>query len=338
MAATRIFAGWLIPIIIIGLAITASAIEPAKKQGGLVLQFDDGSPTWLGTIAPQLKHVKGKATAFVNNVNIGPQRRLTFEDLLKLQNEYGWEIGTHTYHHYHTPQKIRTIGLNTWVAEELESSINELRAAGLNVQALVFPFNESSPAAETEVMARVQTFRRQNRLAITQGMSHDKTFPSSSIDLATYVPLHQLKQWVDLAQEENKIMFVFSHYVFPDSEFTTGKVVAIKGDTLITDQTLSIKPSEQLTLVPDTSRRLLDRINITAVNGTMISTDASDLIKKTAPGATFMIGQGYSMPQSYFSEFISYAAPRLNFYTVNDIVKGLNQPTNTIAAPTTDTP
>jgi peptidoglycan/xylan/chitin deacetylase (PgdA/CDA1 family) len=338
MAITRTAAGWLLTGIAIGLATTVSAIEPIQKQGGLVLQFDDGSPTWLGSIAPELKQVNGKASGFVNNTNIGPHRRLTLADLLKLQNEYGWEIGTHTYHHYHTPQKIRSLGLNTWVAEEVENSINELRAVGLNVQTLVFPFNESQPAAEAEVLARVQTFRRQTPLAITQGLSRDKTFPSSSIDISNYVPLRQLKQWVDLAHEENKIMFVFSHYVLPDSEFITGKVVAIKGATLITDQTLAIKPSEQISLVPDTNRLLRDRIHITAINGNAISTDAPDLIKKTEPGATFMIGQGYSIPQSYFHEFITYAAPRLTFYTVSDIVKGAHQPVKPMTPPAPRTP
>jgi len=338
MTIIKTFTGWLIPGIIFCLAVSAFALEPVKKQGGLVLQFDDGSPTWLGTIAPQLKQVNGKATAFINNVNIGPHRRLTFEDLLKLQNEYGWEIGTHTYHHYHTPQKIRTIGLKTWVAEELESSINELRTAGLTVKSLVFPFNESLPDAEAEAMARVQTFRRQTPLAITKGLSPDKTFPSSSIDLSNYVPLRQLKQWVDLAQEENQILFVFSHYVYPDSEFITGKVVAVNGNTLITDQKLTIKPSDQISLVPDTTRLLRDRINITAINGNTVSTDTPDLIKKTTPGATFIIGQGYSMPQSYFHEFITYAAPRLTFYTVSDIVESVNQSTNTFAPPANSTP
>jgi len=331
----RTHTGWRAICIVICLAVTASAVDPARKQGGLVLQFDDGSPTWLSTIAPLLKEVNGKASGFVNNVNIGPRRRLTIEDLLKLQNEYGWEIGSHTYHHYHALQKIRAIGLKQWVAEELDGSINELRASGLKVQTLVFPFNESSPVAEAEVMNRLQTFRRQSPLAITQGMSRDKTFPSSSIDISNYVPMRQLKQWVDLAQDEKKIMFVFTHYVLPDDEFVTGKVVYIKGDTLITDRPLAIKPSDQLSLVPDTSRLLRDRINITAVNGNTVSTDVPDLGNRTVPGATFMIGQGYSVPQSYFQEFIAYAASRLTFYTVSDIVKGEHQHTNAIVPVTT---
>ena len=326
MTVIRTWAGLLVTGIVVCLAVTVLAADPVKKQGGLVLQFDDGSPTWLTTIAPQLKKVNGKATAFVNNVNIGPHRRLTFEDLLRLQDEFGWEIGSHTYHHYHTAQKIRSIGLQRWVAEELEGSVKDLRAAGLNIQTLVFPFNESVPVAEAEVMARLRTFRRQIPLAITKGMSPDKTFPSSSIDLSNYVPLRQLKQWVDLAQTQNEIMFVFSHYVYPDSEFITGKVVAINGNTLITDRTLSITPSDQISLVPDTTRLLRDRIHITAVNGNAVSTDEPDLTKKTAPGATFVIGQGYSVQQSYFDEFVAYAAQRLNFYTVSDILSGVPLP------------
>ena len=62
----------LIMVAILGLIGTASG---AGKQGGLVLQFDDGWTSWATVIAPELQAVGGKATGFVNNQKVASTER-----------------------------------------------------------------------------------------------------------------------------------------------------------------------------------------------------------------------------------------------------------------------
>src|SRR5512137_2260359 len=81
--------------------------EPPKR-GGLVLQFDDGWSSWRTLVAPELARVGGKATGFVCNQYLHAAR-ITVADLLALQGEFGWEIGSHSYQHRNAVNEARKL-------------------------------------------------------------------------------------------------------------------------------------------------------------------------------------------------------------------------------------
>ena len=127
-------------ILLLAFFLASSYVHADEKKGGIVLAFDDGYPSWITIIAPELSSVGGVATGFVNNqrIKFGDIR---FDDLLKLQDKYGWEIGTHTYHHYNAPAYVKQKGLPSWIKDELEASVTELRDHGLKIKSVVFPYN-----------------------------------------------------------------------------------------------------------------------------------------------------------------------------------------------------
>ncbi len=296
------------------------------RRGALALQFDDGWSSWRTLVAPQLARVGGRATGFVNNQYVA-NGRITLEDLRALQDGYGWEIGTHTYNHHHAVRFVQQHGLEVWCAEQLERSVAELRGAGLKVGQLVFPFNAYSPEIARAALGRgVGSYRRADTLALAAGRREDGSLPGTSIDLSRHLPLATLKQWVDLAHERDQVLFLYGHRVLPDEAFVTGRVVRVTARELVAEGLPAVPAGEDTVLVPDLARR-----GASVQLGAEVRFDgqtlrvpegAPDLTRLTAPGATFLIGPAYGTRLSDFVALVDYAAARLNFYTVSEIVEG----------------
>ncbi len=309
--------------------LAAAARGETPKRGGLVLQFDDGWTSWRSLTAPALARAGGRATAFVNNQYIH-NGRITFEDLRALQNDFGWEIGTHTYTHLNAVRYAQQHGVKEWTDALLLRSVSELREAGLKVGNLVFPFNAYSPELGRAALDHgVGSYRRADPFALADGRRDDGSVPGTAIDLTRYVPLAVLKQWVDMAHERGQVLFLYGHRVLPDDAFVTGRVTRVSAHELLAEADVILPQGEDVVLVPDIARRSpAGSVGSLAVaEGRRISTPESgpDLTRLTAPGATFLIGPAYGTRLSDFVGLIGYAAERLPFYTVAEIVAGRHE-------------
>jgi peptidoglycan/xylan/chitin deacetylase (PgdA/CDA1 family) len=312
-----------IGIVITALIALVGTAYGAGKQGGLVLQFDDGWTSWATLIAPELQAVGGKATGFVNNKNL-KSGRITAKDLLALQNTYQWEIGTHTWDHLNAPVYVRKYGLEDWLEKQLARSTEELRALGLNVRSLVFPFNAYTPEIAKAVQPRVDSFRRSEKLAVAKSINPDKSVPGTAIDMANYIPPELLIQWIDMAAATDSYLFLYGHRILPDNSFATGTVVSVTATSLTAEVTVSLPEGTDLVLVPDITRRRPppDYFRVQGVSGNTITVDRPDLTTSTKPGATFMIGEAYSTRLSDFRAVIKHASERMNFYTLREVSAG----------------
>jgi peptidoglycan/xylan/chitin deacetylase (PgdA/CDA1 family) len=314
----------LIMVAVLGLIDTNTF---AGKQGGLVLQFDDGWTSWATVIAPELQAVDGKATGFVNNQNLR-SGRITQKDLLALQNTYQWEIGTHTWHHLNAPAYVKKNGLPAWIEKELIQSITELRALGLEIRSMVFPFNAYTPELSKAVQPLIETYRRTENLALTQSIALDKSIPGTAIDMAHYVPLELLMKWIDLAAQKDSLLLLYGHRILPDSSFVTGTVSAVSATTLRAELPVTLPEGSDWVLIPDISRRPIppDYFHIQKTDGNVIRVDRPNLTINTKPGATFMIGEAYSTRLSDFRAFVKYASQKVNFYTLHEVASGKSKP------------
>lgn len=315
---------WLVLLLAAGLQ-----GEPVRR-GGLVLQFDDGWSAWRTRVAPELARVGGRATGFVNNQHIH-SGRITFEDLRALQDEFGWEIGTHTYNHLDAVRHVQVHGLQPWLDTQVTCALDELRGAGLNVQNLVFPFNACTPDIASAVRGQgLTSFRRGDLVALAGGLRPDGSLPGTSFDLSRHVPLATLRQWVDMAHARGELLFLYGHRILPDEAFATGRVAAVSAQDLVAETAVALPRGEEIVLVPDMNRRG----TTDSIGGLVVDTNArtirvpeagTDLTRLTAPGATFLIGPAYGTRLSDFRSLIAYAAGRLTFYTVADVVAGRHQ-------------
>ncbi len=300
----------------------ASAGLAGELRGGLALQFDDGWHSWATEVAPLVKEYGGVASGFVSLKYID-NGRISMEDLLRLQNEFGWEIGSHTANHYNAPRYAQNKSLDAWLTNELDPSLKLLRDGGLEVNALVFPFNASSPEVEQAALTRVSSFRRMDSLALADGVRPDGSLPGTSIDTTQYAPLDLVKKWIDLAHRRDLVLFLYGHRILPDSAFTEGTVVAVSPETVTLDRPVQLEAGEDYVLVPNMARRQ----NMQTIFSVESAEGATVTVPDLAPGAvevgySVMVGPSYGTRRSDFNDMLAYAAERLHFYTIQDIQTG----------------
>ena len=312
--------------ILIFVALAMGGVAPAgmaaERRGGLALQFDDGWHSWLAEVAPMVKAHGGVATGFVNNKYL-EGGRIGMDELRQLQDEYGWEIGTHTANHYNAPRYVQTKGLDAWLANELDPSLKLLKAGGLRVNALVFPFNASTPEIAGAAMTRVGSFRRETSLALADRVRPDGSLPGTSIDTTQYAPIDLVKKWIDMAHDRNSVLFLYGHRILPDSAFTTGRVVAVSANAVTLDQPVNLDAGEENVMVPDMERRtaMQNIWTVQSVDGSTVN------LAELAPGAVavgnlVLVGPSYGTRRSDFEEVLRYAAERLHFDVIGDIQAG----------------
>ncbi len=225
------------------------------KKAGFVLSFDDGYPSWMTVVADKLASVGGKATAFVNNHRL-QGGKLSYGDILILQNKYGWEIGTHTYHHHNAPQYVKKNGIADWLSKELDASVKDLEAHGITVRSMVFPYNEFTPELKTEVLKRLESLRKRDILPLARGLREDKTFPGSAIDMSQYTPLELIFKMIDMASDKGEFLFLYGHEILPDEQFITGSVESVAQNSITTSESVPSMPNgTALCMVPDSRVR-----------------------------------------------------------------------------------
>ena len=315
---------------ILGLALLAIGgwprVSAAELRGGLALQFDDGWHSWLTEVAPLIKTYGGVASGFVNDKYV-LDGRITLDELRSLQNDYGWEIGTHTANHQNAPRYVQINGLDAWLANELDPSLARLRTAGLRVDDLVFPFNASTPEIAKAALARgVGSYRRVDSLALAAGVRADGSLPGTSIDTAQYAPVDLIKKWIDLAQRRDEVLFLYGHRILPDDAFVAGRVVAVAGNVVTLDCPVELAEGEEYVLVPDASRRQIAQsvIPVVSAGGTAV-TVAEMPPDAVVVGREVLVGPNYGTRRSDFEELLRYAAERLRFCTIADVRTGRNR-------------
>ncbi len=302
----------------------------AEKRGGIVLAFDDGYPCWIKTVAPALAEVNGVATIFVNNQRVH-SGYLSFEDLRTLQNKYKWEINTHTYHHFDSVRYVEKYGLQKWIDEEVEASVKEFESNGIKkIRSLVFPFNSFNDITAGYVSKRFDSFRRYSPMPLTKSLFKDKSYPGTTIDLGYYVPLRQLKMWINFSRMQNKILFVYSHQVFSEEHYIRGTIKEVGKDYIISNEKFTPLKDTALCLVPTVKTRIQDTdIKVVGFEeGNKVRVMSGHLDKITKPGEKFIVGPCYGMSYKYFKEFIEYASQKIPFYTLSQALEILKQNSN----------
>jgi len=307
--------------LLIGL-LFAHSVCADEKHGGFVLAFDDGYASWTNIIAPELAKVGAVATGYVNNERIH-SGKISFNDLRTLQNSYGWEIGTHAYHHFDPTIFVELHGMSSWIKDELEASVTELQSRGLKINSLVFPFNKYTKELAAEALKRMECFRKAAVYPIAPGKREDGSIPGVQIGIGNYVPLKQLFEWIDIAHEKNQLLFLYGHEVLPDNEFASGTVVSVDERKLVAKDKIRSLSSGYLCLVPNDNQQIkFAHIRVKNIEGNHVKVSNGDLTSLSGPGATFIVGPCNAMRLSDFRATIKYAAGKLKFLTVHNAVNG----------------
>ena len=246
-------------------------------------------------------------------------QRLTGLEIEKLRAEYGWEIGTHAYHHLDAVNYSMAKGLDTWVNQELKASIEDFTARGFNIQSLAFPFNNHTPALIREAGKLLQSYRRRDKLGMFKNFGDDGSFPAASIDLAHYTPVNILLQRIDLAVESQQSISFYAHRVLPDDAFALLVVEEVAGSQVRFTAAPELDTSEALILIPNPNKAVQRPapFSIVRLSGPAASLNEQEMGKHLRPGATVLVGPAYSTRLSDFRAVLNHARNKLEITSVS---------------------
>jgi peptidoglycan/xylan/chitin deacetylase (PgdA/CDA1 family) len=124
--------------------------------GGLALSFDDAHvPDWFSGRA-MFQQYSAKLTFWIAYYDT-----YTDDDKTNLQllEGDGHAVEAHTVRHQRAPEYVEQYGVDGWMANEVQPSIDELRADGYTVSAFAYPFGSRTDETDKAVLDQVQIVR-----------------------------------------------------------------------------------------------------------------------------------------------------------------------------------
>jgi hypothetical protein len=123
---------------------------------GLALSFDDTSvDAWVGLL-PLFETYHARVTFFVS-------RYVTMKEEahagLQVLAAAGHDIEAHSVRHFRAPDYVDDYGINAYLRDELDPSIQVLRDAGFEVNAFAYPFGARTGELDRAIAKRVPVIR-----------------------------------------------------------------------------------------------------------------------------------------------------------------------------------
>lgn len=123
---------------------------------GIALSFDDTSiDAWLASM-PLLAQYGAKVTYFVSRF-----RFITDAQVAELHQlaDAGHDIEAHSVLHLRAPAYVEERGLDAYVTNEAQASIDDLTAAGFPIVAYAYPFGSRTDELDRALLERVKVLR-----------------------------------------------------------------------------------------------------------------------------------------------------------------------------------
>lgn len=123
---------------------------------GIALSFDDTSiQAWLD-MQPMLAQYGARVTFFVSRYTfINDTEKADLAELAAAGND----VEAHSILHLRAPQYVEDRGLQAYVDNEFQASVDALRADGFAISAYAYPFGARSDELDGALLAHVQVLR-----------------------------------------------------------------------------------------------------------------------------------------------------------------------------------
>jgi peptidoglycan/xylan/chitin deacetylase (PgdA/CDA1 family) len=123
---------------------------------GLALSFDDTSIDAWFALRPLLQQYQARVTFFVSRYHfVGPEQHAELQQLAA----DGHAIEAHSVLHLRAPDYVEARGLNAYVHDEVDPSIQILRDEGFEVEAFAYPFGARTDELDRAIAKRVSVLR-----------------------------------------------------------------------------------------------------------------------------------------------------------------------------------
>ncbi len=207
-------------LLIFGLAVIPSRAQSSEfSEAEVSITFDDSVASTYTNALPVLSQRDLKATVFVNTGLVGTSGYMTWSQIQALQNQYGWEIGSHTVTHADLTKLTATKLKN-----EINNSLAALTSKGLVVSSFATPYGSYNNKVLIEALKTYNLHRTFEDISGPNSYPYNRAILSvRSVD-AGYTP-QDVFSWIDQAIAEKKWLILVLHEVKPSPdpqyEYTT---------------------------------------------------------------------------------------------------------------------
>lgn len=198
-----------------------AAVTPASPTAQVSFTFDDGYKSFITNSAPILAAHGLKGTGYIIPTCVGMTTApntceandesvyMTWNQVTQLQDQYGWEIGSHSLTHplmsEITPAQLET---------EVHDSKTALEAHGFHPTSFATPFGDYSPAVQAAIAKYYTSHRPFQDLGFN-------TYPYNPYLLRVQevqggVSVATVKGWIDQAKADNTWLILVFHDVKPN--------------------------------------------------------------------------------------------------------------------------
>jgi peptidoglycan/xylan/chitin deacetylase (PgdA/CDA1 family) len=212
-------------LLVFTLTMSTSTTHAQTSTPMVSFTFDDGFLSTFTNALPVLSARDIPATAYVTTswINSGTTGdnfpAMNWDQVTQLQNQYGWEIGSHTVTH---PQ-LNTLPLDQ-VDQELVESKETLQSHGINATSFASPYGEVNDEVVTESLKTYNSHRGFVDRFDSRDNSYNNTNTKvQSIEESTSID--DVQSWIDQAMQTGQWLILVLHNVAenydPNYQWTT---------------------------------------------------------------------------------------------------------------------
>jgi peptidoglycan/xylan/chitin deacetylase (PgdA/CDA1 family) len=223
--------------------ISHAAVNIPQPQAWVSFTFDDGYASAYSQAAPTLASQGITGTGYITTNFIGKSEYMTWDQVRALQNQYGWEIGSHSVTH----PLMTTINANKLNTEVVQSK-NTLKAQGLNVSSFATPFGDYDQKVIEAIAKNYTSHRPFHDQGFNSWPNNDYLLKVKQVQAG--VSVDAVKGYINEAKATNTGVILVFHDVKPnastnpeDYEYKTSDLLAIA--QYVKSQNISVKNISQ---------------------------------------------------------------------------------------------
>lgn len=270
------------------------------------ITFDDSVASTYQYALPILAERSMPATVYTITGMVGQDGYMTWDQILSLQNDYSWEIGSHTVNHIELP----TVDPTT-IETEIEQSKADLQSHGVNVVSFATPYGAYDNQTLVDILKAYESQRGFFDIGINQFPYHPDILQVEQVDSNT--SLTQVQQWIDQEATSSGWLILVFHEVEPQLDPNYEYVTTTSDFTQIADMiknsglpVVKIGPNlqiNQINLLPNYSFNNGISDGWTTNHTDLITVDNNDNGSYPDPTASIQM-QGASVSAHLFSPMI----------------------------------